>query len=177
MGRGLYIDLSECETVCTMIGAALMDVFVNQKEILPKGNDGDPIQAAPYGCYKCLGKDRWSAIAVFNEAEWHAFCDVLGNPAWAKEDRFSSISMRKDNKEELDRLIEKWTAKQPAESMVQCLQRAGVSAGVVQNAEDLAGDPQLLARDFFVSVNHPAFGETKTDTSPINFINSSLYFF
>ena len=173
MGRGQYIDLSECETVCTMIGAALMDVFVNQKEILPKGNDGDPIQAAPYGCYKCLGKDRWSAIAVFTEAEWHAFCDVLGNPAWAKEDRFSSMSMRKDNKEELDRLIEKWTAKQSAKSMVQCLQRVGVSAGVVQNAEDLAGDPQLLARDFFVSVNHPALGETKTDTSPINFKNSS----
>ena len=172
-GHGVYIDLSEYEAICTMIGPALMDAFVNRKEILPKGNDGEHIQAAPYGCYKCLGKDRWCVIGVFTDEEWHAFCDVLGNPAWAKEDRFSSISMRKDNKEELDRLIEKWTAKQPAKSIVQCLQRAGVSAAVVQNAEDLAKDPHLLARNFFVSVNHPAIGEVKTDMFPINFKNSS----
>lgn len=172
-GQGQSIDLSEYEAVCTMIGPALMDAFANQNEILPKGNNADHILAAPYGCYKCSGEDRWCVIAVFSEEEWHAFCGVLGNPAWAKEDRFSSISMRKDNKEELDRRIEKWTAKQPAKSIVQSLQQAGVSAGVVQNAEDLANDPQLLARNFFVSVNHPAIGETKTDTSPINFINSS----
>lgn len=172
MGQGHYIDLSEYEAVCTMIGPALMDAFANQNEILPKGNAGDHIPAGPYGCYKCLGEDRWCVIAVFTEEEWHAFCGVLGNPAWAKEDRYSSISMRKDNKEELDRRIEKWTAKRTAKSIVQSLQRAGVSAGVVQNAEDLAKDPQLLARNFFESVNHPAIGETKTDTSPINFINS-----
>lgn len=172
MGQGQYIDLSEYEALCTMIGPTLMDAFVNQNEILPKGNAGDHMPAAPYGCYKCLGEDRWCVIAVFTKEEWHAFCRVLGNPVWAKEERYSSISMRKDNKEELDRRIEKWTTKRTAKSIVQSLQRAGVSAGVVQNAEDLAKDPQLLARDFFASVNHPAIGETKTDTSPINFKNS-----
>ena len=172
MGQGQYIDLSEYEAVCTMIGPTLMDTFVNQNEIFPKGNAGDHMPAAPYGCYKCLGEDRWCVIAVFTKEEWHAFCRVLGNPVWAKEDRYSSIPMRKDNKEELDRRIEKWTAKRTAKSIVQSLQRAGVSAGMVQNAEDLAKDPQLLARNFFEPVNHPALGETKTDTSPIHFLDS-----
>ena len=111
-------------------------------------------------------------MAVHTEDEWRALCRVLGNPAWVKEERFSSLSMRKNNKEELDQNIENWTVKQTAETIVQSLQRAGVPAGVVQNAEDLAGDPQLLARDFFVSVNHPSLGETRTDTSPICFLDS-----
>jgi crotonobetainyl-CoA:carnitine CoA-transferase CaiB-like acyl-CoA transferase len=82
--------------------------------------------------------------------------------------------MRKDNKEELDQHIENWTVKQTAESIVQTLQQAGISAGVVQNAEDLARDPQLLARNFFASVNHSVLGVTKTDTSPIRFPDSPI---
>jgi crotonobetainyl-CoA:carnitine CoA-transferase CaiB-like acyl-CoA transferase len=58
-----------------------------------------------------------------------------------------------------------------AESVVESLQQAGVPAGVVQNAEDLALDPQLIAYDFFTSLDHPVLGEIKTDTYPIAFKN------
>lgn len=170
-GQGLYIDLSEYEAVCTLIGPALMDAFVNQKEIMPRGNDDEYMPTALYSCYKCLGEDRWCVIAVFTDDEWQALCGVLGNPAWAEENRFSSLANRKKYKEELDRLIGEWMAKQIAESVVEHLQQAGVPAGVVQNADDLANDPQLLANDFFTTLNHPVFGEIKTDTHPIKFNN------
>jgi crotonobetainyl-CoA:carnitine CoA-transferase CaiB-like acyl-CoA transferase len=170
-GQGLYIDLSEYEAVCTLIGPALMDAFVNQKEIMPRGNDDEYMPAALYSCYKCLGEDRWCVIAVFTDDEWQALCGVLGNPAWAEENRFSSLANRKKYKEELDRLIGEWMAKQIAESVVEHLQQAAVPAGVVQNADDLANDPQLLANDFFTTLNHPVFGEIKTDTHPIKFNN------
>jgi crotonobetainyl-CoA:carnitine CoA-transferase CaiB-like acyl-CoA transferase len=47
----------------------------------------------------------------------------------------------------------------------------GLAAGIVQNAQDLANDPQLLANNFFTSLNHPVLGEIKTDTYPIAFKN------
>jgi len=172
-GQGQYIDLSEYEAVCATIGPALMERFLLHKEIPPRGSQRESLQASPYGCYRCSGEDRWCVIAVFTEDEWQALCRVLGNPAWAKETRFSSLFMRKKHKEELDGYLEAWTVRQSAESLVQRLQWAGVSAGVVQNAEDLAGDPQLLARHFFVSMNHPTLGESKTDTSPIRFLDSA----
>ncbi len=62
-------------------------------------------------------------------------------------------------------------AKQTTESAAESLQQAGVPAGVVQSAEDLANDPQLLANDFFTSLNHPVLGEIKSDTTPVNFKN------
>jgi crotonobetainyl-CoA:carnitine CoA-transferase CaiB-like acyl-CoA transferase len=47
------------------------------------------------------------------------------------------------------------------------LQEAGVHAGVVQNAQDLANDPQLQARDFFVHLDHPVLGKTVSDGTPV----------
>ena len=70
---------------------------------------------------------------------------------------------------ELDKNIEKWTLKHSPEEIVERLQMANVAAGVVQNAEDLANDPQLLARHFFREIKHPILGDTKTDRFPIIF--------
>jgi crotonobetainyl-CoA:carnitine CoA-transferase CaiB-like acyl-CoA transferase len=168
-GRGQYIDLSEYEAVATLIGPALIDAFTNDTEVLPKGNRSDYLMAAPYGCYPCLGTDRWCVIAVFNEVEWKALCQVLGQPVWTKEEKFCSISKREEHAEELDILLSEWTSERSAEEIVVLLQKAGVSAGVVQNAEDLANDPQLLEREFFVHLKHPTLGDTISDGSPIRF--------
>jgi crotonobetainyl-CoA:carnitine CoA-transferase CaiB-like acyl-CoA transferase len=87
-------------------------------------------------------------------------------------ERFSTLSMRKKHKKELDGHIEKWTISQTAESLVQSLQQVGIPAGVVQNAADLAKDIQLLSRSFFASTSHPALGELTADTSPIHWTNT-----
>ena len=170
-GQGQYIDLSEYETACTTIGPALMAASLTQNRIGPQGDPAENKPAAPYGCYKCSGADRWCVIAVFSENEWQTLCGVLGNPAWSEENKFSSLSDRKKHAEILDRRIGEWTKGQTAENVVARLQQAGIAAGVVQNAEDLAGDPQLLGHDFFTSLNHPLLGKLKTDTYPIQFKN------
>ena len=170
-GQGQYIDLSEYEAVCTTIGPALIDACSNQNQIVPRGNDADQKHAAPYGCYKCSGEDRWCVIAVFTEDEWQSLCGVLGNPAWSEKKKFSSMASRKKYKAILDTHISEWTAELTAENVADYLQQAGIAAGVVQNAENLANDPQLAAGDFFTSLNHPAMGEIKTDTYPLNFRN------
>ena len=172
-GKGQYIDLSEYEALCTLMGPALLDVLANHREIKPQGNRSDDIPAAPYGCYKCLGTDRWCVIAVFDEVEWQALCKVMGYPDWIKEERFSTLSKRKEHAEELDGLLGQWTVQHVPEEIVKLLQEAGVPAGVVQNAEDLSKDPQLIAREFFVHLRHPTLGETISDASPIKFKESS----
>jgi crotonobetainyl-CoA:carnitine CoA-transferase CaiB-like acyl-CoA transferase len=168
-GKGQYIDLSEYEAMSTFMGPTLLDIGVNQKEVLPQGNQPDYVIAAPYGCYRCLGEDRWCVIAVFEEDEWQALCEVLGRPAWTREQRFSTLSKRKENAEALDELLGRWTAQHTPEEVVYLLQEAGVQAGVVQNAEDLAQDPQLIAREFFVHLDHPVLGKTISDRFPIKF--------
>ena len=172
-GQGLFIDLSEYEACCTLVGPALLEALVNKKPILPRGNQPDHVHAAPHGCYKCSGTERWCVIAVFDENEWHALCEIMGSPDWTKDERFSTQSQRKNHKKELDRFVGLWTARHSPERIVSLLQEAGVPAGVVQNAEDLANDPHLMARQFFVRLKHPVLGETISDASPIRFKESS----
>jgi crotonobetainyl-CoA:carnitine CoA-transferase CaiB-like acyl-CoA transferase len=166
-GLGQFIDLSEYEAVCTLIGPALLDAAANKKEIHPHGNQSPHIAAGPYGCYKCLGEDRWCVIAVFDDTEWQTLCKVSGHPEWAKDPRFSTLAMRKEHSEELDALVQRWTSKNKAERVMQLLQEADIHAGVVQSAQDLANDLQLQARGFFVQLKHPVLGKTISDGSPI----------
>ena len=168
-GQGQYIDLSEYEAICTLMGPSLLDVSVNEKEILPHGNSPDYVESAPYGCYKCSGEDRWCVIAVSCEEEWQSLCHVLGNPDWMKKNKFTTMARRKENRKELDELLTKWTIQHTAEEVINLLQEAGISSGVVQNAEDLSRDPQLMARNFFVQLEHPVLGKTVSDRSSIGF--------
>ena len=170
-GRGQYIDLSEYEAASSTIGPALIDAYFNNHQILPTGDHAEHKPAAPYGCYKCSGEDRWCVITVFTEDEWQSLCGLLGNPDWAKAHKFSSLAARMKHKEILDGHIAAWTANHTAENVAESLQKAGITAGVVQNAEDLANDPQLAARNFFTSLSHPVLGEIKTDTYPVKFKN------
>ena len=171
-GQGQYIDLSEYEAICTLMGPSLLDASLNDKEILPQGNCPNYIVAAPYGCYKCSGMDRWCVIAVFNEEEWQNLCHVLDHPDWTKEERFATVAKRKENGKEIDEFLNKWTIQHTAEE-VNLLQEAGISSGLVQNAEDLSRDPQLMARDFFVQLKHPVLGKTISDRHPIRFEEDS----
>ena len=168
-GQGQYIDLSEYEAICTLMGPSLLDASVNRKEVQPQGNCPDYIAAAPYGCYKCSGEDQWCVIAVLNEEEWESLCRVLGHPEYMKEDRFTTVAKRKENRKELDDLLTKWTTQHTPEEVVNLLQEAGIASGVVQNAEDLSKDPQLMAGNFFVQLQHPVLGKTISDRSPIRF--------
>ena len=168
-GKGQYIDLSEYEAMCTLMGPTLLDAFVNHRDVLPQGNRSDHILAAPYGCYRCSGTDRWCVIAVFDELEWKALCKMMGQPDWAEEERFSTLLKRKEHEDELNEFLGRWTLQYTPEEVAYLLQEAGVPAGVVQNAEDLAKDPQLIAREFFVHLDHPVLGETISDRSPIKF--------
>lgn len=169
-GEGQYIDVSEVEAMSSLLGSAILNYTVNGRPAEPIGNSST--QAAPHGVYRCQGDDRWCALAVFSDEEWQGFCRALGNPPWTEDKRFATLSGRLENSDELDRLVEGWTRQHSAEEVMARLQEQGVAAGVVQDASDLANDPQLKARGFFIELDHPELGKTISDATPIKLSNS-----
>jgi crotonobetainyl-CoA:carnitine CoA-transferase CaiB-like acyl-CoA transferase len=170
-GSGQYIDLSAYEGLCTLLGPAFIDASMPSGSVASDPEAGlHPFDnccgAAPCGCYPCKGSDRWCVIAISKEAEWQAFCKISNRPE-LKFGRFSTLSQRKKNREELNTLIGQWTAGYRAETIVRRLQKAGIAAGVVQNADDLAGDSQLAARRFFMYLQNPVLGKSYSDRSAL----------
>jgi crotonobetainyl-CoA:carnitine CoA-transferase CaiB-like acyl-CoA transferase len=136
-GEGRHIDISQVEVMAGLIGDGQG----------PTGNRS-PL-AAPYDVYPCAD-GRWCALAVFTEEEWAGLRKALGGPGWASAKKFATAAGRQENRDELDRLIAAWTKSLPAAEVMSRLQLNGVPAGVVQDAADLARNPQLKARGFFV---------------------------
>src|SRR5207253_6447890 len=133
----------------------------------PAGNASQEAPGAPHGVYPCAGEERWLAITVFTDAEWERFAGALGAPAWTRDARFATRAGRVRHAAELDRHIAEWTRGQQVEEAMVLLQRAGVAAGLVANAEDLcARDPQLAARGHFVEVPTPEGRTGRIDGPP-----------
>jgi crotonobetainyl-CoA:carnitine CoA-transferase CaiB-like acyl-CoA transferase len=157
-GKGQNLDLSQYEGSLHFLTPLLLDYAVNERIATRMGNR--VYNGAPHGAYRCRGLDRWCAIAVFTEEEWHSFCKVIGNPSWSKDIKFMNLRSRKENEDELDKVVEAWTVNRSPEEIMSMMQEAGVASGIVENVEDLIEkDPQLQHRNFFWRLPHPELGQ------------------
>lgn len=168
-GKGQHLDLSQYECATHYLAPALMDYMLTGKIIDRQGN-GDDVMT-PHGVYRCKDADRqytglgesWLAITIDSEDEWRSLCDAMGTPELAADLRFATTDQRKQNAPDLDRIIEQWASNQDSHEAMDLLQRAGVSAGAVQNQADLWEDPQLQHRKFFTWLDHTECGPMPYD--------------
>lgn len=152
-GQGQFVDLSQFEAVSSLVGPGLLDLLNRDTASAPVGNRSQEAPAAPHGVYRCRGEDRWCAIAVFSDEEWHSLCRVMGDPTWAAQPRFAGLAERLQHREDLDRHLETWTRRLAPEDVAARLQAAGVAASLVANGADLDRDPQLRARGYWARLS------------------------
>ena len=186
-GRGQRIELAQTESTAATLGPLLMECTVNGRVPERSGNRSE--FAAPHGAFRARdaeregrndidedhgsglrarrappADDRWVAIAVFTDEQWEGLLDVMGRPAWAQDERFSTLLGRKANEDELEHHVEEWTRTLPPEEAMRLLQAKGVPAGVVQDARDvLEHDEHLRARGYYVYLDHPETGRAAYD--------------
>jgi crotonobetainyl-CoA:carnitine CoA-transferase CaiB-like acyl-CoA transferase len=155
-GKGMHIELSQVEGLISFNADAIMDYTMNSRVQERMGNRHPSM--APHGSYRCKGEDQWVTIAISSDAVWHRFCEAVGQPSWAEDDRFSDTLSRYQNQKELDGLIEEWTSKRDHYEIMHILQQADIPAGPVLDAKELVEDPHLNERGFFETVTHPEAG-------------------
>ena len=154
-GEGQWIDLGQLEANSVLLETLILELSANRRpdKIQRTGNRLPHGGGAPHGAYRCVGDDRWVAIAVFTNEEWNAFVKAIGDPPWAHDECFQTVTGRQRHADELDRLVEPWTAQHTPEEVMHRLQAVGVAAGVVQTGADLVDkDPQLKEHGFYLSV-------------------------
>jgi crotonobetainyl-CoA:carnitine CoA-transferase CaiB-like acyl-CoA transferase len=155
-GKGQFIDLAQYESTISLLGNSVLQYTALGQVPVRPGNRSD--WAAPHGVYRCAGDDRWCAIAVENEDEWHGLCRALGDPPWTKESRFQTLVGRKKHEDEMDRLIEEWTSSLGDHEVMTLLQEQGVSAGVVQNSRDLVDNDAAYRERHIRLLDNPEVG-------------------
>ena len=155
-GEGQYIDCSSSECITTLVGNEMMEYTMNGRSLGRTGNT-DPVMA-PHNVYRCKGDDKWISIAVGTEKEWQNLVHAMGDPDWAKDEKFADMYARHKNSAELDRHMAEWTIRFTHMEVMEMLQSAGVAAMPSFCASEILENPHVKARDVITSVQHPVLG-------------------
>ncbi len=155
--EGQYIDLSQREACAMLLPEALMDYAMNGTQP-PRSGNRDPYMA-PHGVFRCRGEDRWVSIAVRNDDKWRRMCVAIGRAELATDPRFAVLAARKENEDALEQTVTAWTQERSADEVTRILQQIGVAAYPSLDGKDMLANPHVVARGFFVELEHPEVGK------------------
>ena len=147
-GEGCCVELSLHEGGVSYSGPWLLE---RQMGEVPRCVGNRHPNMAPHGIYRCRGEDQWIALACESDAQWAALCDVIKaadqgaalEPGW-------SLQQRRDHADGIDHAIGEWCRAKDKHRLAETLQRRGVPAGPVNTVAEMAGDPHVQERGFFV---------------------------
>jgi formyl-CoA transferase len=164
-GAGQYVDTSllEASVLHTYWPAAL--AFATGVSAGPMGS-AHPV-AAPYQAFPTA--DGWINIGAIGQSNWERIPGVLGVPGLLTDERFASNGGRMAHRDELVAAMSAVLTQRPTEHWVTAFERAGVPAGPVKTMTQVLDDPQVLARDMVITVEHPVAGRVAALGCPIKF--------
>lgn len=122
-------------------------------------------RAAPQGAYRTADElpdgqaDRWVMISVATDEQWAGLRAALGNPEWAGNPEYVGVDGRRRNSDAIDAELGRWCAARNSSDIVEQLTSAGIPASVVLRQDEPARVPQLSARGFLETVDHPVVGK------------------
>ena len=165
-GEGQLIEMPQLETAACMCAEPVIEYTQSGRVQDRVGNRSAAF--APQGAYPCAAY-AFVALSVRSDAEWRALGEALGGPVWSKDARFESARGRLERADEIDALVRSACAERDAEALVRDLQKRHVPAAVVLTTPEMYADPQLLARDYYQTIEHPVTGKRRYPVWPMRF--------
>ena len=121
--------------------------------------------SAPYQAFRCA--DGFITIGGANDRSFRRLCEGLGHPEWADAPEFQTDSQRVRHRADLAAKIESITASQPRSHWLALFEAGNIPCGPINDYEQVFQDPQVLAREMVVEVEHPTLGLIRALGSPI----------
>ena len=162
-GEGQFVDVSAVETLSSMIGDCLLEQDLTGKQIVPEGNRHPDM--SPHNCYPCAGGD-WISVAVADDTQWRALCNVLGAAVLADDTRYASMPDRLRHTDALDRDLARLTTSHDAEQLAQRLRSAGVPSSKSATSLDVISDQLLWDRELYRFVSDHREGQRPIVAAP-----------
>ena len=164
-GRGQVVETSLME-------AAIQQTYWHASIFFATGVNPGPtgsahLLTAPYQAFPT--RDGWINVGGANQANWERVVKVIGAPELAADARFATNVDRMKNLVALVPLIGDRLRMKTSAEWLAAFDAEGVPAGPVNRIGDMLSDPQVLARDMVIEVDHPKAGRVKALGNPIKF--------
>jgi formyl-CoA transferase len=157
-GRGQMIDAALYESVLSV-----MENLVTEYDLTGyvRERSGSVLPGiAPSNVYPCANGESL-LIGGNGDAVFARLAATMGREDLAADPRYATHAARGENQAELDGLVSAWTRNWPLPELLALLETNGVPCGRIFRAPDMLEDPQFIARQSIVEVDHPVFGKVK----------------
>jgi len=162
-GEGQRIDVSLLDALvhamCNPIGAYQNAAFVTPRT----GNRS--LYFAPSGIYHTRDGGR-VVITCPSQKFFVKLCEAL-ETGWASDPRFESIDARKQNEDELDRLLDARCREFDREDLVERLVAGDLLTAPIHDVPEVVTDPQIRHNQMIVGVDHATLGRVDVTGVPI----------
>jgi crotonobetainyl-CoA:carnitine CoA-transferase CaiB-like acyl-CoA transferase len=118
---------------------------------------------------------KYFCIGMLLDRGWRETCEVIGRTDLLEDERFRDFRSRVGQAgQPLVPILQEAFAAKPAAEWVRLLNEAGVFATYVQNYEDLANDPQVIANDYIAEVPRDGAAPLRMLATPITFARTPV---
>jgi CoA:oxalate CoA-transferase len=162
-GKGQKVDVAMLDCQVAILENAIARYLVTGKAPVPVGNRHPSI--TPFEAF--LARDGHIIIAVGNDRLWATFCRLIGRPELIEDERFASNPARTKNQKQLKQILDTIFPSRSVDEWIECLDGAGIPCGPINGVDRVITDPQVLARNMIVEVDHPVAGRLKMPGVPI----------
>ena len=162
-GKGQHVDTSLFESGISLGVYEAANVFANGEvpERLGQAHRG----SAPYQLFPT--SDGYVTVGGAQDNFWRGTCKILKCEHLLEDARFKSKADRVLNNKELVPELEVFFKRQSTDKLCKAFDKAGIPAGPVMNHVEVFNDPQTIAREMVVEVEHTKIGKMKTIGVPI----------
>ncbi len=163
-GKGQRIDLALLDSLVIALDN-LGERYTVGGEILTRAGNVS-FSGSATGIYPTTDGHVAIAAAASN-AVWARFCGVIGREDLIRDPAFATLAARRDRRDEIASIIQEWTSSRTKTEVVRLLTPVGVPAAPVNNVAEMVADPQVKAREMFVTLDHPVYGPLTTTGTPL----------
>ena len=162
-GEGQQIDVSIAEYATNILENALMQYSYSGQEYTRVGNRG--YGRAAWGIYP--SQDGHVGIIAGPDHRWPEVSSIMEREELA-DPRFASRRGRQEFADEVDALMLPWLIDHDKVDIFKAGQESGLGFSFVATMKDILEMEQLLARGYFVDVDHPLAGGLTYPGAPIS---------
>jgi crotonobetainyl-CoA:carnitine CoA-transferase CaiB-like acyl-CoA transferase len=119
--------------------------------------------------YRCAD-DQWLALAMLQaDRYWPDVARLIGRPELATDPRFETMEARAGNAEPCVALLDAAFAEKTRDEWLTCFREdeSDLIYTIVNTVDDLPEDPQVVANNYVVELEHPHHGPTKMVGVPV----------
>ena len=153
-GKGQHVDVSTTECMASLHQFTINRYVYSGKIQKRVGNRY--MWSHPITIYPC--KDGHVSISASTDDQTEMLLTLMEMPHLLDDPRFQTGFHRLIHAEEFDELVKPWYLQRTKTEIIESCQEWRVPAAYVNDVADLLEDEQYIAREFWVTLDHPETG-------------------